>query len=391
MKRFKELIKNKFVWGPGDIDHEKPKAVKETLAQRASKFVWEPGQLEHHDIKESLDEKITIPDDYKNNHGAPHKFVKKSSYDDDDDHHHHQIMHSSDYSHPFHKKKNISQDSHDAFSEHHDNMDDDERHSISHYKADGHAAINRHLRDAHKKFKKERKKHLDAKHKDGLKFKNEPESHKHIKAGEKKYHNHLDHDHDDEPSDDDYHEHEIDDHVYHLDNVTKHKTTEHHTVFRGGHPGDKTKFPIGHEFIDHGYSSTSFSHKTSKNFAHTYATNKAGTDYKSKKSKDHVHVIHVPKGSRGHYFDVHGEDAGHTNHHEKEFLLHRGTKFKVTHHSEDEDTHYIHTKVIKQGIRHKFNFKSKQKSGPKPKDDHGLPGQHKFPFMKHHDRFKKAD
>lgn len=372
MKRFKEVIK-KFVWGKNDVEHEQPPK-RETKAQRAGKFIWLPGEVEHeNDVKESLDEKFHLEPTHKGNFDNPHENPSfhpssKTGYGTPEE----------------------GDESHEAFRDHHDNLSDEEKDSLRHYKSDGYAEINKHLRGADKEFKKAKKEHFKQKEKEaaGLKFKDDPEHHKHLKAGNK--HPPEDHDDDDdEPDDDDYHEHERDDHIHHLDSATNHRTVEHHVVFRGGHPGDKTKFPIGHEFTDHGFISTSFSHHTAKGFSKAYPTKKDAHGYAEKKHKDHVHVIHVPKGSRGHYFDVNGEDSDHSNHTEKEFVLHRGTKFKVTHHSEDPHAHYIHSRIVKQGIRNKFNFKSKQKKfEPQPKDDHGLPGQHKFPFMKHHKRFK---
>lgn len=377
MKRFKDYL-TKFVWGRDDVEHEK-KLKKETKVERAKKFIWGDDDIEHHDVKESLDEKFELKHDSKNNFGNPQ-----------------QIHHSSNsHDHPHNKNDEPHPDSeaHEDFEAHHDNLGDDEMDSIRHYKSSGYKEINDHLRGAHKEFKAAKKKHFKQLEKEhsGLKFKDDPESHKHLKAANKHHsssNDDDDHDDDDEPSDEDYHEHELDNHIHHLDNVTNHRTTDHHTVFRGGHPGDKTKFPIGHEFTDHGYVSTSFRKHTAQGFSSSHQVNKDKHGYGT--VKHHIHVIHVPKGSRGHYFDVKGEDSDHSNHEEKEFVLHRGTRFKVTHHSEDNHNHYIHTRVVKQGIRHKFQFKSKQKDpeNVKPKDDHGSPGQHNFPFMKHHKRFK---
>lgn len=384
MRRFKDLLKNKFVWGPKDVEHEK-KLKRETPQERSEKFIWLPDHVEHHekDVKESLDEKFIIAPEVKGNYGKPHSI----------DHGDHSLSHPLDRpnAHTGHGLPDEGDESHEAFLAHHESLDSDEEEAVSHYKESGHKEINQYLRGAHKKFKAERKKHLkglEQEHKQ-LKFKDDPEHHQHLKSLTKKdwsRKGHSDFEHDDEPDDDDYHEHDMDDKVHHLDNVTNHRTVEHHVVFRGGIPGDKTRYPIGHEYTDHGYSSTSFLRKKAINFAKTHNVGMGGSSYKY---KAHIHVIHVPKGSRGHYLDVQGENGKHAYSSEKEFLLHRGTRFKVSHHSEDENNHYIHSRVVKQGIRHKFNFDSKQKKvGETPKDVHGLPGQHKFPFMKHHKRFK---
>src|SRR5690606_26418955 len=134
----------------------------------------------------------------------------------------------------------------------------------------------------------------------------------------------------------------IEHHIHNLDNVTGHRTQEHLTVFRGGTPGDKTRYPVGHEFTDHGYTSTSFSPSVAKSFSKSHKVSTKHGDL----HKSHIHIIHVPKGSRGHWFDVHGEDSDHSHSHENEFVLQRGTRFKVTHHSEDEHgNHFIHSRV----------------------------------------------
>ncbi len=122
-----------------------------------------------------------------------------------------------------------------------------------------------------------------------------------------------------------------------LDKVTSHQTNQSFKVYRGGKEDKKKnieRFPVGHEFTDHGYTSTSFSKKIAKkHFAPT------------QNGKSVIHVIHVPKGTKGHHFDA---DSAHPFSHEDEYVLHRGTRFKVTHHTEDDDTHYIHSRVIKQ-------------------------------------------
>lgn len=372
MRKFKDFLKNrvdKFVWKKNDVQHHTDDKPKE---DRSDKFTWKHSDLEHHGVvKESLDEKFKLPADSKGNFHNPQE-----------------IRHGEhSYKHPFKKsfKPDEGDESHTAFVEHHDNLDADEKDSLSHYKSSGYKSINKHLRTAHKKFKEVRDKHFKKLKAatSGLQFKDEPQSHKKLKlaiAGHKIEPRRRD----EEPSDAEMEEHHLDDHIHHLDNITNHRTVEHHTVFRGGQPGDSTKFPVGHEFTDHGYISTSFRPATARFFADRHPTGKHQIQ------KNHVHVIHVPKGSRGHFFDVHGDQSDHNNSSENEFVLQRGTRFKVTHHSEDDTNRYIHSRVVKQGIRHKFKFEKKQGAEPKPKDDHGLPGQNKFPFMKHHDRFKKS-
>jgi len=150
--------------------------------------------------------------------------------------------------------------------------------------------------------------------------------------------------------------------IPHLDKVTSHKTVEDHTTFRGGIPGDEHRFPVGHEFTDHGYTGTSFRHHVANEFG------KSSTKYvKGKISKPIIHVVHVPKGSMAHYLDVKGPDSEHSYHREKELLLHRGTRFKVTHHTETDRHHYIHIRVKKQGIRPKFDEGPRRQDGRDPK------------------------
>lgn len=365
MYNFKKFLRNKFTWAPDDVEHEKD---KQKPVDRKDRFIWKKDDVEHHDLtKESLDEKLHIGPEFKGHHDNPHK-----------------IEHSSwSHNHPHGKanEPNDGSDEHMNFADHHDSLDDDEKDSVRYYKGSGYEEINSHLRgqpEAIKKFKKEHQKKLE-KENNKLKFKQDDNAH--LKDGEKKdWHSHDDDDHDED--DDDHHQdHDIQQHIHNLDHVTSNKTTEGHTVYRGGHPGDRTKFPIGHEFTDHGYSSTSFRKSVASGFAKNHKTHNGV-------HKEHIHVLHLKPGTKGHYFDVHGEDSDHSNHEEKEFVLHRGTRFKVTHHSEDENAHYIHTRVVKQGVRVKANLdKIKAKEG-QPKDSHGLPGQNKFPFMKHHKRFK---
>jgi hypothetical protein len=110
-------------------------------------------------------------------------------------------------------------------------------------------------------------------------------------------------------------------------------------VYRGF--GEKTKdlhnLKPGHTIHDKGFTSTSIDHKQAHKFG---SIDKDGYNTLAK--------IHVPAGTKGHYVD--SEHYGHFNHHEKEFLLHPVTHFKVTHHSTDHNTktHFIHMTIHKQ-------------------------------------------
>jgi hypothetical protein len=127
------------------------------------------------------------------------------------------------------------------------------------------------------------------------------------------------------------------DHIKHMDQATSHRTEHPHTVFRGGVPHDENRYPVGHKFTDHGYTGTTFKHRVAANgFDSHLARSKRG-------HKQIIHVIHAPKGTKAHYVNVDNR-AGLTGEHE--MVLHRGTKFKVTHHEETEHVHYIHSRVV---------------------------------------------
>jgi hypothetical protein len=368
-KGFKQFLQNKFAWQPDDVEHHRDETPKPV---NTDKFTWQDGDVEHHHVDESLDEKFHIGPEVKGHHLNP---VKHSNHDWK--------------THPVKTDTSPHRDSeaHHGFVAHNDSLDDDDKYSIDHYKSSGYSTINSHLRDEAKSNKKVRQQHMkklsyDSKH---LKYKDD--EHADLKGPKKPKEKHVDPWHNA-----DRHEQirkNTERHIKRLDKITDHRTDEHHTVYRSGIPGDKRKFPVGHKFTDHGYMSTSFRKDVAggASFAHSHPTKNFDQKYGDKAHKKHIHVIHVPKGTRAHYLDVHGDDSEHGNAHEKELLLNRGTKLKVTHHSEDDGAHYIHSRVVKQGVRSKLNLTSKQIG--KPKDSHGLPGQHKFPFMKHHDRFKK--
>lgn len=141
------------------------------------------------------------------------------------------------------------------------------------------------------------------------------------------------------------------DHIKHMDHVTSYQTKQHHTSYRGGVPSDLKKFKPGHKFQDHGYTGTSLHHDIAAKFADHHHP-KTRTEH----GKKIIHVIHSPPGTKAHYVDV---DQNRFMASEHEMVLHRGTKFKVTHHSEDPHHHYIHSRVV----------------GHKPKKlPHGFPG-----------------
>ncbi len=103
----------------------------------------------------------------------------------------------------------------------------------------------------------------------------------------------------------------------HMDHVTSHPLHEPMTVYRGFRKDDNhdiSKHPPGHEFTDHGYASTSLNPHTAHSFGH-------------------VTKIHLPAGTKGHHLP----DENKTYNGEDEYLLKRGTKFRVLKHD-----HYSH-------------------------------------------------
>lgn len=129
--------------------------------------------------------------------------------------------------------------------------------------------------------------------------------------------------------------------IEHLDHVTNHSMKGSHTVYRSGLPKDETKFPVGHEFTDHGYTGTTFKKSVANGFADNNVHHKA---IKSQTGRKIIHVIHTKPGDKGHFLDIGGESGMMS--YERELLLHRGTRFKVTHHTQDNEHHYIHSKIV---------------------------------------------
>lgn len=128
--------------------------------------------------------------------------------------------------------------------------------------------------------------------------------------------------------------------VDHLDKATDHKLTKPLTVYRGGQgkngAGSKTMKKVGHEFTDHGYTSTTYDHNTAHDFSGTR----------------HIFAIHLKPGDKAHHLDMHHNANGH----EGEVLLHRGTRFRVIGHTKHSGTdfgasHVTHLEVVHQQPR----------------------------------------
>jgi hypothetical protein len=102
----------------------------------------------------------------------------------------------------------------------------------------------------------------------------------------------------------------------HMDKVTSHELHAPLTVYRGfrkpykNNGIDPHSMKPGEEFTDKGYASTSFDPKSAHSFG--------------KLAK-----IHLPAGTRGHHLIDSGRKTYEGEH---EYLLHRGTKFKVLKH-----------------------------------------------------------
>lgn len=180
-----------------------------------------------------------------------------------------------------------------------------------------------------------------------------------------------------------------------LDKITSHPTKEHMVVYRGydyalsrkdyiPHTKGFGQFKKGFTFKDHGYTGTSLNAETAR--THSKGSHTEGWDdspnannYGNRKNhKRAIFAIHLPKGTKGHYFDHHENEYDS----EQEFVLHRGTSFKVTHHSQDDDTHFIHVKVVHQESHHKSKLtKSKLKLLKQQAADRKLTKQPDLPFV----------
>jgi len=153
----------------------------------------------------------------------------------------------------------------------------------------------------------------------------------------------------------DKHPAQLHDHIIHMDEVTSHPISEHRIGFRGGLRGDISKFTPGYVFQDHGYTGTTPHASVAAGFSGQY-------NARAHSGKPVVHVIHMPPGTKAHYIDIH-HPSGDLSADENEVVLHRGTKFKVTHHSEDKDYHYIHSRVVGQKPR-KVNLPAPRSGKP---------------------------
>lgn len=142
----------------------------------------------------------------------------------------------------------------------------------------------------------------------------------------------------------------------HLDALTSHKTTEPHVVYRAFGGTFKTaQLTPGTILKDHAHISTSFDPEVAKNFHSGHVTSS------EKNGETHTHhtkviaKIHLPVGTKAHHID--GSHHG-DNDHEDEVVLHRGTSFKVTHHTTHTTPHpkkpntWYHEHVVHMTAHH---------------------------------------
>ena len=105
--------------------------------------------------------------------------------------------------------------------------------------------------------------------------------------------------------------------VSHLDHITNHPLHKDIIGYRNimGEEGDRIKnLSVGEHVVDNGFTSVTLSKRHVKKWF---------------MSPQHSHytVIHIPKNTKGYYIDAH---KGLPNSDEQEYVLRRGTHFKVT-------------------------------------------------------------
>lgn len=132
--------------------------------------------------------------------------------------------------------------------------------------------------------------------------------------------------------------------MHNLDHVTDHKMQHPAVVFRGvsrnmAHFAKNLR--PGNEFTDDGYVSTSYNRGVASAFGHSDLSQ---NDFNI---RNHVFKIHLRPGDRAHHLDSEAHN-GHEYDHENEVLIPRKTKFRVMHHSQDNDYHYINLEVVHQ-------------------------------------------
>jgi hypothetical protein len=133
-----------------------------------------------------------------------------------------------------------------------------------------------------------------------------------------------------------------------LDHVTSNPLTHELDVYRGHHRDwEPHKMPVGHEHTDRGYTGTTLDPEIAKRHG----------SYNDQHRKVYSH-IHLKSGDKGHYLD---QDDKKNYHSEKEFLISRGTRYKVLGHSEHPNAHVVHLGVVSQANHEAEHAERKRK------------------------------
>lgn len=113
-----------------------------------------------------------------------------------------------------------------------------------------------------------------------------------------------------------------------LDSLTSRRIPRDLTLYKGVDADAKFhELKPGKHFIDHGYTGASLDPRVALGFSGGYSYGHGNPENLERHSP--IARIHVPAGLKGHYLDVTDD---HGNSEEKEFLLHRGTLFRVNGH-----------------------------------------------------------
>lgn len=154
---------------------------------------------------------------------------------------------------------------------------------------------------------------------------------------------------------------------YHaMDKVASHPTVRSFHTYRGFNTKfDPSHLPVGHEMVDHGYTGTTESLYTAATYSDKYFKRNSSDhpEYERITGLDHrwrqttvVAKIHVPPGTYGHYLDLPNYTHSQGLQDEREFVLHRGTRFRITDHTSHvsewnipgHNIHVVHMTVVGQ-------------------------------------------
>jgi hypothetical protein len=130
-----------------------------------------------------------------------------------------------------------------------------------------------------------------------------------------------------------------------LDHVTSQKTKHSFTVYRGTYNDEwNATLPVGSLQKDIGFTGTSLN----KHTALLRASGRTPPHVKNNELHWRTIAANIKPGTKGHYLDT--DERDHSYKGEQEYLLHRGTTFKVTEHSYDKvnKIHTIHLDIHSQ-------------------------------------------